>query len=310
VMFCRKDALLTVTLMRPRKIPVYPIADYSDSMTRDTGIFVGTIEESIAQRPNRLAIHRHDYFELYLLEGEGEHFNDFETYAIETPSIVCVSPGQVHFWKQAATLQGPMICFTQEFVEKHAPSGYSLLHHPFWYPIANPPIITVSTDQAGEARSLIEEMQREFIARKAGVEQILGLLLQALLLRINRIYPLQNAQISSRSETHLLRTFLLALEQNFRTVTSITGYAELLRVNPEALTGAVKQQTGRTAGTFIRQRILLEAQRLLLHTSLTVSEIAYGVGFEDPSYFIRFFRRLTGKTPSAFRDQCHLKYSA
>jgi nucleoside-diphosphate-sugar epimerase len=74
----------------------------------------------IAQRPNRLAIHRHDYFELYLLEGEGDHFNDFETYVIETVSIVCVSPGQVHFRKRAATLQGPMICFTQEFVEKHA----------------------------------------------------------------------------------------------------------------------------------------------------------------------------------------------
>jgi AraC family transcriptional activator of pobA len=296
--------------MRPRKIPVYPIADYSDGMTRATGIFVGTIEESIARRPNRLAIHRHDYFELYLLEGEGEHFNDFETYVIETVSIVCVGPGQVHFWKRAATLQGPMICFTQEFVEKHAPSAYSLLQHPFWYPIANPPIIAVSTDQAGEARSLIEEMQREFIARKGGSEQILGLLLQALLLRINRIYPLQNAQTSSRSETQLLRNFLLALEQNFRTVTSITGYAELLRVNPEALSGAVKKQTGKTVGTFIRQRILLEAQRLLLHTSLTVSEIAHGVGFEDPSYFIRFFRRLTGKTPSAFRDQCHLKYSA
>jgi AraC-like DNA-binding protein len=44
--------------------------------------------------------------------------------------------------------------------------------------------------------------------------------------------------------------------------------------------------------------------------TLSVSEIAYGVGFEDPSYFIRFFRRLIGKTPSAFRDQCYLKYSA
>jgi len=109
VIFCPKDALLTVTLMRPRKIPVYPIADHSDGMACDPGIFVGLIEESIAQRPNRLAIHRHDYFKLYLLEDEGEHFNDFETYAIETASIVCVSPGQVHFWKQAAILQGPMI---------------------------------------------------------------------------------------------------------------------------------------------------------------------------------------------------------
>lgn len=105
---------MTVSAMRQRKIPTYPLADYSDGMTQTSDFFIGTFEGSVKQRPNRLTIHRHDYFELFLLDGKGEHFNDFEFYSIEAPSIVCVSPGQVHSWRGA--LEGPMICFTQDWL--------------------------------------------------------------------------------------------------------------------------------------------------------------------------------------------------
>jgi AraC family transcriptional activator of pobA len=294
--------------MRPRKIPVYPLTAYSDGMTRNSSVFVGSYQDSVRQRPNRLSIHRHDYFELFLLEGNGEHFNDFATYPITTTTVVCVSPGQVHFWKDEGSLRGPMICFTQDFAEKDASPGYSLLQHSYWFPVGTAPIMKLSGDQARETRSLIDEMQREFSAREEGSDQILRLLLQALLYRISRFYPSQSTETSLLPQARLLRDFLFRLEQSFRAVTSVTDYANLLRVSTEALSEAVKAQTGKTVGTLIRQRILLEAQRLLLHTSLTVSEIAYNLNFADPSYFIRFFRRLTGKTPIGFRTSCHLNY--
>jgi AraC family transcriptional activator of pobA len=299
--FADSRSFIRVSAMRPRKIPTYPLADYSGGMTRGSDIFVGTFEGSVKQRPNRLAIHRHDYFELFLLDGKGQHFNDFETYPIEVPSIVCVSPGQVHFWRGA--LHGPMICFTQEFVEKYSAPGYSLVHHPFWFPAGAPPIMSLSRESAAETRSLIEEIGREFVSQGADSEQVLRLLLQALLFRIARSYPPQDAEPGMHREARLHRAFLVALEQNFRTVTSVSSYAKLLRVTPETLSDAVKQRTGKTAGTLIRHRVLLEAQRLLLHTSMTVAEIAYSLKFEDPSYFNRFFRRLTGKTPTDFRSQ-------
>jgi len=286
--------------MRQRKIPTYPLADYSDGMTQTSDFFIGTFEGSIKQRPNRLTIHRHDYFELFVLDGKGEHFNDFEYYSIEAPSIVCVSPGQVHSWRGA--LEGPMICFTQDFVERYAPQGYSLLQHPFWFPAGMPPIMTVSQESGAEVRSLFAEMEREFTSRSLHSEHVLPLLLVALLFRIGRSYSSHDCRIGPSREVRLHREFLIALEQNFKAVTSVSSYAKLLRVTPEALSEAIKERTGKAAGELIRRRILLEAQRLLLHTSLTVSEIAYGLKFGDPSYFNRFFRRLTGKTPSDFRN--------
>ena len=287
-----------------RKIPVYPLSDYSGGMTRSTEIFVGTFEESIQQRPNRLTIHRHNYFELFFLEGEGEHFNDFEVYKIETPTIVCVSPGQVHFWKNQDSLRGPMICFTQEFAEKYASADYSLLQHQFWFPAGNPPIIPVSKEQVRDTALLLDEIQREFKAGAEGSDRIVRLLLQLVLLKMNRFYRPGNVTNGSRREAELARNFLVNLQQNLGVASSVSSYAGLLGVSPETLSEAVKKETGKTPGTLIRERVLLEAKRLLLHTSLSVAEIAYQLRFKDPSYFNRFFRRAAGNTPAEFRKQC------
>jgi AraC family transcriptional regulator, transcriptional activator of pobA len=287
-----------------RKIPVYPLSDYSGGMTLTSEIFVGTFEESIQQRPNRLTIHRHNYFELFFLEGKGEHFNDFEVYKIETPTIVCVSPGQVHFWENKESLRGPMICFTQEFAEKYASADYSLLQHRFWFPAGNPPVIPVSKEQARAIAMLLDEIQREFKAGAEGSDRIVRLLLQLILLKMNRLYLAGNVTQGSRREAELVRNFLVKLEHNLGVASSVSSYAALLSVSPETLSETVKKETGKTPGTLIRERVLLEAKRLLLHTSLNVSEIAYQLLFKDPSYFNRFFRRSTGNTPAEFRKQC------
>jgi AraC family transcriptional regulator, transcriptional activator of pobA len=287
-----------------RKIPVYPLSDYSGGMTPASEIFVGTFEESIQQRPNRLTIHRHNYFELFFLDGKGEHFNDFEVYPIETPTIVCVSPGQVHFWKNEESLRGPMICFTQEFAEKYAAADYSLLQHRFWFPAGNPPIIPVSKEQAQETALLIDEIQREFKTGAEGSDRIVRLLLQLILMKMNRFYLPGSVTNSSRREAELVRRFLVNLEQNPKVASSVSSHATLLGVSTETLSETVKKETGKTPGTLIRERILLEAKRLLLHSSLGVAEIAYQLLFKDPSYFNRFFRRSAGKTPAEFRKQC------
>jgi AraC family transcriptional regulator, transcriptional activator of pobA len=70
----------------------------------------------------------------------------------------------------------------------------------------------------------------------------------------------------------------------------------------------VYERSGCQAGEMIRQRLLLEAQRLLAYTEMAVSEIAYAINFQDPAYFSRFFRRLTGQSPGEFRESLSQKY--
>jgi AraC family transcriptional activator of pobA len=93
------------------------------------------------------------------------------------------------------------------------------------------------------------------------------------------------------------------LEEHFRKERLLEFYAEKLAVTPDRLNDIVKRATGVTAGHLIRQRVLTEAKRQLVFTSLAIHEVAYDLSFSDPSHFARFFRKQTGTTPQAFREK-------
>jgi AraC family transcriptional activator of pobA len=93
------------------------------------------------------------------------------------------------------------------------------------------------------------------------------------------------------------------LEEHFRKERLLGFYAEKLAVTPDRLNDIVKRATGVTAGHLIRQRVLTEAKRQLVFTTLAIHEISYDLTFADPSHFARFFRKQTGTTPQAFREQ-------
>ncbi|MDB6140706.1 MAG: AraC family transcriptional regulator, partial [Verrucomicrobiaceae bacterium] len=108
----------------------------------------------------------------------------------------------------------------------------------------------------------------------------------------------------------LARQFCLEVEHHFRQWQALTPYATLLGVSVNHLNEMVSEHTGHSAGDIIRQRRLLDAKRLLLHSDFSISEIGYQTGFDDPSYFSRFFRRYAHTTPADFRDRIREKYQS
>ena len=95
------------------------------------------------------------------------------------------------------------------------------------------------------------------------------------------------------------------VEEHFRKERLIAFYADKLAITPDRLNDHVKRATGVTAGHLIRQRVLTEAKRQLVFTTQPIHEIGYDLSFSDPSHFTRFFRKQTGMTPQAFREQPH-----
>jgi AraC family transcriptional activator of pobA len=151
-------------------------------------------------------------------------------------------------------------------------------------------------------------MQREYLNKLTEFEEALGALLRILFIRAERIYEQSQSNIEPGRSSALMREFRLALEENFRTTQSVGAYAKLLKVSSDRLGKSVQERSGRSAGEIIRQRLLLEAERLLAHTEMAVSEIAYALNFQDPAYFSRFFRRLAGQSPGEFRESLSGKY--
>ena len=91
------------------------------------------------------------------------------------------------------------------------------------------------------------------------------------------------------------------LERDYAARRPLADYAAELGVTAPHLNRVCKPVTGRTASALVQARLLLEAKRALTYTSMTVSEIAYLLGFVDPAHFSKFFSRLEGLPPSAFR---------
>jgi AraC family transcriptional regulator, transcriptional activator of pobA len=288
------------------RIPFRGLDDHPNASEAE-GVFVGKFESTTRALPNRLQLHRHNYFEIFRLDGNGAHFNDFEVYPIREPTLVFVSPGQIHRWYDGYRLYGHLVCFTQQFFDGDVPPPSPLLKYSFWYPDEIRPILPIASE-AREMDALFNEMESEFEKKDKDFEGAIGALLRLLFVRVERLYQRADIRIEPGRDSTLVRDFRLTLEKHFHTTQSVSEYARLLKISATYLGGAVHERTGRQAGDIIRQRVLLEAKRLLAHTEMTVSEVAYSLNFQDPAYFSRFFRRLTGQPPGEFRESLSQKY--
>jgi AraC family transcriptional regulator, transcriptional activator of pobA len=294
----------------PRKIPVYPLSEYASESSPDAPFILGRFEESTRRVPKRLRLHRHDFHEVFWLDGRGRFFCDFREYAIESPTLVFVSPGQVHSWAPGPSLVGPMVGFTQAFYDGAEPPPSPLLRLPFWFSTEAPPLLAVPPKEAVRLDALWNDLASEATAKEEGRDEMLRLQFRLLLLTAARIYrrTLPDSPVAARRTHAIVHQFRMALETHFFQVRSVAAYARMLKITSGHLSESVLHHTGQTAGELIRDRLLLEAQRLLIHSSLNVAEIAVALQFEDPSYFSRFFRRTTGTSPGEFRDRFLEKY--
>ena len=146
--------------------------------------------------------------------------------------------------------------------------------------------------------SLIEEFQQKDTAQYDMLQSYLKQFI------INSVRVKQeNHTIKEDTETRLFKDFSLLVEQNFRTLHSVTDYANRLGISPKSITKHFQKLGSKTPSQFIKTRILLEAKRLLIYTDKTVKEIAFELGFNDPAYFTRFFTKTILKSPLQFKKE-------
>lgn len=118
---------------------------------------------------------------------------------------------------------------------------------------------------------------------------------------LGKKYANQVNQIMSRKE-NLMKDFIMLVQEQFRTERKVLNYANQLHVSAKYLTETIKEISGSTAGVFIDHIVLLEAKSLLLNPKLSISQIALNLNFSDQSFFGKFFKRLTGQSPKAYRN--------
>jgi AraC family transcriptional regulator, transcriptional activator of pobA len=308
----------TITTMRPdppsdetqirRGFPVYGMTEVASADLRLQGIVVIPFMDSVALNPERLRPHLHEFFQIFILQGNAVVMHDFVEFKARGTTMVFMSPGQVHTARPTPGLRGTTVSFTQEFFDGGTPPPSRLLDFDFFFPAEIRPWLSVSVSEERELWPLFRDLQTEFDQRLSGAIDILRATLQILLVRISRLYAKKRSPRKVSRASQLARQFHLSVEQHFREDRSLAEYARELGVTTNHLHDVVREATGQPAGQILRQRRLLDAKRLLSHTDLSVSEVGYQVGFKDPSYFSRFFRQAEDLAPAEFRTRIREKY--
>jgi AraC family transcriptional regulator, transcriptional activator of pobA len=288
-----------------KEIPVYGLSSLVP--TAKWGSFsVERFEDSFnAAKGDVYAPHRHDLYEVFWIsKGEGVCCVDFQPYEIKPPMLVFVAPGQVHSWSLRGPFAGYIILFTNEFFATHTdePATYPL-DIPFAQTPGHGPALPVLREHSVDFSRLFRKLEAEFQASLLDQDAALHAYLRLLLIEAKRLAE-KAPGITHKDESASLLTkkFLQLVERNFLAIASVADYAEMLNVTPNHLIETTKRTIGKPAGRIIRERLLLEAKRLLCYSSMSASEIAYHLSFEDPSYFSRFFKKYTGICPIEFRN--------
>ncbi|MBW2000840.1 MAG: helix-turn-helix domain-containing protein [Deltaproteobacteria bacterium] len=252
---------------------------------------------------------RTSFYEIFYVKGgEGEIIIDFEAFRISPPSVYFSWPGQVHSWQLVKPATGYAILFTGDFRFLSDINKSLISEFGFFHSIEEAPHLPIERAQEPVIDQLVEALTREYRIKQFGQASLLRAYLHILLIHIHRFYETAHGPDVSTKTSSLVRRFKRLVSKNFLKDRSVETYASRLGITPGHLRDTVKAATGMTPGQIIRNTLALEAKRLLVHTDMTVAEICYALSFEDPSYFGRFFKRETGLSPRAFREQTREKY--
>lgn len=248
-------------------------------------------------QPERLEFHL-----LMLVEaGRSRHRVDFLDVGLRPGTVVFVRPGQVQQWFLKDELQAQLVLISAEALAPsiaRAEVDSKLLALPDW-PAVSVPSRALFREAAADVRRMRKDIER-FEGSEIDAAIIRHAVL-ALLLRLARELSATQARSTNTREAEIHRLFAHELESGFHKRLTVLDYARRLGYSESTLSRACVATIGRTAKQAIDLRIALEAKRLLVHSEATVAGIGHQLGFAEPTNFVKFFRRLEGMTPAAFR---------
>lgn len=235
-------------------------------------------------------MHLHGFYEIiWFQKGSGTHYVDFNQYAIAPGTIFFISPGQIH-----------------SFDTKHDQEGYVLkICAELFDDFVSLSCVTVQDKDSAALEMLIGAMQEELKKEDSlGHREALHALVKLFVIMVRRSYAEINPSAPNPHKVSYkaFLNFRKLIEENYCRLHTVKDYASLLNVSSKTLTLYVNECSKYSPLELINNRIILEAKRLLRYSVLSVKEIAFRLGFEDPSYFAKFFKRLVKQSPADYRE--------
>ncbi|GAB3901125.1 helix-turn-helix domain-containing protein [Larkinella knui] len=277
--------------------PVYQLQAFSENEAEKL-FHMRRLETVLQEFKDINKPHSHSfYLVMWIKDGSGTHTIDAKTYSIAPNQLYFLSPGKVHSWQASADSKGYNLYFDSNFCRGRV--SRRLYHYPFFQSTKHEPFLVI-TDQQSLFSGIFDFIYEEYTGNQSNRYEVILSACHIVLELADRLYNQQ----WTNEDTYLydrVRQYEQLIEDQFLTVREVSAYAAQMHLTPHYLNQLCKKILGKTASQLFQERILLEASYLLRNTTLSIKEIGFRLGFQDPSYFVRFFRKNSGETPANFR---------
>ncbi|MBX7059620.1 MAG: AraC family transcriptional regulator [Leptospirales bacterium] len=263
----------------------------------DPFFFAGRLQDLPPSFSEYSSPHRHPYCAVfYFQSGFGRHTIDFEEFTIEPGSIFLLKPRQVHCWRLDSAFSGYALKISHEFCAATSGATLSLVDFPF-FGNGRTQAKIAAPQSADQLQVDLERLVRAFQNGRSA--RFLYALSHVALHEIADLYRIGAPQPPSTTRAyHLL---LQLLDEHVSIERSVAFYAQRLDLPVPRLNRICQNESGLSARAVIRQRLLLEIRRLLIHSDLSILQIAREIRFEDAAYFSRFVKKNLGMSPETLR---------
>jgi AraC family transcriptional activator of pobA len=250
-------------------------------------------------RPHR---HRDLHQVLFLQRGSVVASIDDRSTELRAPAAIIVPPLSVHSFRFQEGTIGWVMSFGIDLAREIASTTHGLLDF-LQRPAALP--LDRSAIKATDLTPLSQMLLREFSRSAQGRDIALSGLLAAVLANLLRLARngATDAEGAATREREIVARYRQLIESRYREHAAISAYARELGTSETRLRRACLAVAGQSPVEIVHQRLLVEAERQLRYTSMSVTQIAYFLGFEDPAYFSRFFTRFMRVSPRGFRGR-------
>lgn len=238
---------------------------------------------------------------IYIEEGEGFHFVDFEQFPVMAGTCITINRHQVHAYDFKHKPQGKLLLFTEAFLESVRINIRTSVYAPFYLSSEYSPAFNLNTHTQNSCIAILNEIEKEQNAPAPDL-LIIELLFSALIQKIENEKQLTYPSKTSDKRKKTFIQFLDLIEAHYRNTRDANDYADMMHITYKTLNQLCKTVSHQTAKQLIDAQVILQAKRELVIEHKQTQELAFELGFDDLSNFIKYFKKRTSMTPTQFRE--------
>lgn len=282
-----------------KKLPVYQIKKFN-CHSEENDLYFNDFKSHLIDHDFIENSHSHNFYLLMLFtNGTGLHTVDFNTYTIQPNSLFVLKPGQIHSWQLSEDIDGYIAFYSQEVYNVYFGSK-QIENYSFYRDSKNSPEMILNDFQTQEISTYFDLIMEENHKNEFKKTEKLLNLLDIIHIELARIYESQQDH-NLHSYNFKIQELEQLVNQYFKTEKLPSFYADKMNMSLKHLNRICKNVLDCTLTEFIYNKIILESKRLLSANTMTISEVANELGFENYSYFTKVFKKYTNLTPKGFK---------